>query len=185
MKDRTFTGNRVIKKVIAQQVEDVYPEAISKTCGYLPDIQSSGVITAKDGGVFTIRMDAPHPLEAGTKVKLLLPNGEPEFVTVETVRDKEFTAKLKLAANGDKVFVYGRQVDDLRAVDYDALSMLNISATQELAKEVAELKVENAQLKAANDKLAGMAAEMETLKKTVAAMQPKGGQTARIVAVDQ
>jgi hypothetical protein len=70
-------------------------------------------------------------------------------------------------------------------VDYDALSMLNISATQELAKEVAELKAENAQLKAANDKLAGMAAEMETLKKTVAALQPKGGQTARTVALDQ
>jgi hypothetical protein len=34
------------------------------------------------------------------------------------------------------VFVYGREVDDLRSVDYDAIAMLNVSATQELAKEL-------------------------------------------------
>ncbi|WP_262708345.1 hypothetical protein [Chryseobacterium sp. CH21] len=34
-----------------------------------------------------------------------------------------------------KLFVYGTEVSDLRTVDYDALSMLNISATQELVKK--------------------------------------------------
>ena len=33
-----------------------------------------------------------------------------------------------------EVFVYGREVDDFRSVDYEAIAMLNVSATQELAK---------------------------------------------------
>ncbi|MGK0366636.1 MAG: hypothetical protein ACI85O_003711, partial [Saprospiraceae bacterium] len=40
------------------------------------------------------------------------------------------------------VFVYGKEVDDLHSVDYDALAMLNISATQEIAKQVETLQAE-------------------------------------------
>jgi ribosome-binding protein aMBF1 (putative translation factor) len=34
--------------------------------------------------------------------------------------------------------VYGREVTDLRSVDYDAIAMLNVSATQQLAKKLEE-----------------------------------------------
>ena len=54
-----------------------------------------------------------------------------------------------------EIFVYGEEVTDFRTVDYDALSTLNISATQELARRlkasdelVQKLKVENEKLKA-------------------------------------
>jgi hypothetical protein len=36
----------------------------------------------------------------------------------------------------DQVFVYGREVKDFRSVDYQAIAMLNVSATQELAKRL-------------------------------------------------
>ncbi len=64
----------------------------------------------------------------------------------------------------EKVFVYGRQVNDFHSVDYEAISMLNVSATQELAKQLDELKAENAALKA---KLS----EIEALKQQMAQMQ--------------
>ena len=35
-----------------------------------------------------------------------------------------------------QVFVYGKQVNDFHVLDYDAVSMLNVSATQELYKIV-------------------------------------------------
>ena len=54
-----------------------------------------------------------------------------------------------------KVFVYGREVSDFHVVDYEALSTLNISATQALAKKMMAmeqvmevLKQENEDLKA-------------------------------------
>ena len=34
------------------------------------------------------------------------------------------------------MFVYGREVNDFRSVDYDAIAMLNVSATQELHRLV-------------------------------------------------
>jgi hypothetical protein len=36
----------------------------------------------------------------------------------------------------DEVFVFGREVDDFRSVDYEAIAMLNISATQELHRQL-------------------------------------------------
>ncbi|RAK66046.1 hypothetical protein DLM85_15190 [Hymenobacter edaphi] len=45
---------------------------------------------------------------------------------------------------GQPAFVFGREHPDVRAVDYEALSKLNVSATQELARQVAELQRQNA-----------------------------------------
>ena len=38
------------------------------------------------------------------------------------------------------VFVYGREMDDFHTVDYDAISMLNVSATQEQQGRIEELE---------------------------------------------
>ena len=43
--------------------------------------------------------------------------------------------------------MYGKQVDDLLNVDYDAVSMLNVSATQALSRQLEALKKENEALK--------------------------------------
>ena len=61
------------------------------------------------------------------------------------LNEKAFTVESKEEL-GDKAFVYGKQCLDLKAVDYDAISMLNVSATHELAKQVDELKGENSDL---------------------------------------
>lgn len=50
-------------------------------------------------------------------------------------------------ALGSEVFVYGSQVPDFRSVDYEALTTLNVSATQELHRELDQLKTENTELK--------------------------------------
>jgi hypothetical protein len=41
---------------------------------------------------------------------------------------------------GSKVFVYGKEVDDFRDVSYDSIAMLNLSATQALAKKIEALE---------------------------------------------
>ena len=38
---------------------------------------------------------------------------------------------------------YGKEVEDFRVVDYEAISMLNVSATQELYKRLELLEKEN------------------------------------------
>jgi cell division protein FtsB len=65
----------------------------------------------------------------------------------------------------ERVFVWGKKVHDFLTVDYDAIAMLNVSATQELARQMADLSAraealarENEQLKA---QVAGLAAAAE------------------------
>jgi c-di-AMP phosphodiesterase-like protein len=128
-------------------------------------------------------------------VKIFGPDRLPQVVIAENVTGNSFSTKLKGIKEGSKVFVYGHEVNDLRALDYDAISMLNVSATQELAKrsvaqaehiaaleaqvkelqgqshELTDLRNENAKLKAETSELA---IRLEALEKTVvrAAAQP-------------
>jgi hypothetical protein len=167
MKDASVLGSGEIKKVVAQQVEEVYPQAVSKTDGYLPDIYASGTSRAKGNGLVEIEVGKALGLKAGDKVKVFTADDEPVFGKVETTDGTSFTANLELVKDGEKVFVYGRQVKDLRTVDYDALGMLNISATQELAKKVAALEEENRQLRASLGKVDALATKLEAMEKAL------------------
>jgi cell shape-determining protein MreC len=65
--------------------------------------------------------------------------------------------------------VFGREVNDFRSVDYEALSMLGISAIQQLAKEVEELKklrITNEELRMKNEKTEARLEAIENLLKS-------------------
>jgi Chaperone of endosialidase len=142
-KDTVAKGNRPQKKVIAQQVEQVYPQAVSRSTDVVPDIYQKAIV--QDGWVHLVT-----DLKVGERVKLVGENEQGIHKVLE-VRDDAFRTDFKPAS--DKVFVYGREVDDFRAVDYDAISMLNVSATQELARKLAAQQAENAELKARLERL--------------------------------
>ena len=70
---------------------------------------------------------------------------------LELVGDKDncFTFEEKW----ENVFCYGKEVDDFHTLDKQKLFALNFSATQELDRQVTQLKQENQQLKARLDAL--------------------------------
>jgi hypothetical protein len=122
-RDQIYKGEEQHKKVIAQQVELIYPEAVSKTKGVIPDIYT---LAEMESGHIQLEND----LRVGDRVKLILE----EKVELYEVLDADptgFRVNADPAYHG-KVFVYGREVEDFRTVDYEAISMLNVSATQEL-----------------------------------------------------
>jgi Chaperone of endosialidase len=201
MKDVIKFGNKPFKKVIAQQVEKVYPAAVTsggiKGFTFTPDIYAvSESVKIEKPGVYNISLAEAHHLKEGDTVRLITYKNPELNVVAHIVNDKTFTVETKEPV-GEKVFVYGKQCTDLKAVDYDAISMLNVSATQEIAKKVQALEQENSELKAdskrlseaetkiteqdqkiarleaANAKLTAIAAKMESLEKTVSTMQEK------------
>jgi hypothetical protein len=87
-----------------------------------------------------------YALKVGDKIKLVHPTEGEILVEIESVYGNTFTVKNWLY-NTQKIFVYGREVNDFRVVDYEALSMLGISAVQQLSKEIEELRKENKTLK--------------------------------------
>tara|TARA_B100001250_G_scaffold285225_1_gene247289 strand:+ start:563 stop:2014 length:1452 start_codon:yes stop_codon:yes gene_type:complete len=126
MKDQA-KGNKPYKKVIAQQVKEVYPQAISLTTEVVPDIYTVATI---ENGYISLNTN----LKKGEKVKLIFEDETTVFDVLNTDQNG-----FKVATNkSGNVFVYGREVDDFHSVDYESLSMLNISATQELYKLIIE-----------------------------------------------
>jgi hypothetical protein len=136
-KDKIAHGNGPQKKVIAQQVEKVYPQAVNTSKGVVPDLFKKA--TVKDGWI-----ELATDLKVGERVRLILPSGE-SLEEVLEVRGDAFRSSLKAAVT--EIFVYGREVNDFRSVDYDAIAMLNVSATQELARQLETVQAENAALR--------------------------------------
>jgi hypothetical protein len=171
MKDTVKFGNRPFKKVIAQQVEKVYPTAVTSTgikgFTFTPDIYAvSESVNMEKPGVYTISLAKAHDLKDGDTVRLITSNNPELNVVAHVLNDKEFSVETNEALGG-RVFVYGKQCTDLKAVDYDAIAMLNVSATQELAERVEALEAENAKLKAQATELTDLRNRMETLEKTM------------------
>ncbi len=136
-KDKLASGKGPQKKVIAQQVETVYPQAVVQTTGVVPDLFQKAVV--KDGWV-----ELATDLKKGDRVKLISKKAESIREVLE-IRNGAFRPDGQL--DDEQVFVYGREVKDFRTVDYDAISMLNVSATQELARKLETVQAENAMLR--------------------------------------
>jgi hypothetical protein len=149
MKDKAIYGQKTTKKVIAQQLKSVYPQAVSLQTDVIPDIYKISEI--KEG---YIKLETE--LKKGDKVKLIFEDNE-EVVEVLSADKNGFTVNNK---NEGKVFVFGKQVDDFHVVDYDAVSMLNVSATQELYKLILK------QQKTIEKQKTQISAQIEESKKT-------------------
>jgi hypothetical protein len=110
--------------------------------GTVPDVFAK--FTAK-GGLIAVKDSKKLSVKAGDVIKALPEDADankPEMLlTVKEVTKDG--VRVTEPVNGN-LFVLGHQVNDLRTVDYEAISMLNVSATQELHKTIeaqaAELK---------------------------------------------
>jgi len=173
-KKDVVADNGKYKKVIAQQVKAVYPQAVMKTADVIPNVYENAVEFSVSDGVTTLTTSKAHEFKTGDLVRLETEAKGEEKFNVTVIDDHKFT--VNHVFTGDKVFVYGKQVNDLLAVDYEGLFTLNISATQELAKKVTALEAENAKLTAALTK-------MEALEKAVAALEGKSNETVTVSLV--
>jgi hypothetical protein len=127
-KDALKFGKQPQKKVIAQQLEKVYPQAVSTMTDVVPDIFEKAAV--EDGWV-VLATD----LKVGDRVKLI---GKKEEAIHEVLEVRKGAFRPDGKVDAESLFVYGREVEDFRTVDYDAIAMLNVSATQELSKKLEE-----------------------------------------------
>ncbi len=182
MRDRVRFGERRFKKVIAQEVEAVFPQAVSQHTGFLPDVYAVAQRAEAEGdSVLRLTLPAALPAaKAGQRVKLIGPAGE----LVGTVAPAPAGPVLRVrgaagqvaALAGQPVFVFGLEHADVRAVDYEALAMLNVSATQELARQVAALQAQNATLRAQTERAEAATTSFEA---RLRALEAGGGTQAR------
>ena len=142
MKDVISEGNKKYKKVIAQQVEEVFPLAVGKTTNFIPDVYKKTTLT---NGLMSLVTD----LAVGDEVKFFINDTQNIVKVVSKIGNNiQFDTD-----HSGEAFIYGKKVDDFRIVDYDAISMLNVSATQELYRLIVEKEKRITSLTQANELL--------------------------------
>ena len=82
LKDSIAKGKNNYKKVLAQQVEKVYPQAVSKITDVIPDIYQQAEM---HNGYVTV----DNTLKAGDKVKVIFESGE-ALVEIKEANAKGF-----------------------------------------------------------------------------------------------
>ena len=133
-KDAVQHGTAFKKGVLAQELEQVFPQAVSKHTDYITDIFSMPKQVRLMGTTLVINMEQPHGLQQGDMVRLITPEAQVDTL-VEVIDEQTFMVKNWTRAT-TSVFVYGKKVDDFRSVDFDRLTVLGISAIQQLCKEI-------------------------------------------------
>lgn len=152
-KDAIAKGNGLKKGVIAQELEQLVPEAVGLGTDIIPDIYALAQNTRLEAGSLHLIMEKPHDLKVGDKVRIMAGDHQEDLPVTAVASATGFSLGNWNHGTPEKVFVYGREVNDFHSVDYDHLFTLNISATQELARRVEELEKENAAAKAENAEL--------------------------------
>ena len=156
--DKSKSGNAKETGFIAQEIEQLYPAAITKGTEVLPNIMELGKVLNQTATAFSICLIKDVELSVGGKVKIITPEGKEQKLLVTALNNGEVTlAKENATMLDENLFVYGTEVSDFRTVDYNQIFTLNVSATQELSKqlkaaqaEISQLKNENSALKSSN-----------------------------------
>ena len=182
MRDLIQNGSEHHKKLIAQELKEVYPIAV-KTIPvpqFIPNIYCSAESFEIKGKELTINMSkavSDTNIKVGVRCKLYVSDTagvEKEIkgkVSAFTSTQLQIATEdvLKKSELSERLFVYGTEINDLLAVDYEEVSMLNVSATQELAKKLAGAEEHIQLLMAENAKLKTTSTQQADLMKTMKA----------------
>ncbi len=131
--DKLQYGDTEKKGLIAQQVEQIFPQAIQRSTDFIPDIFTLASATEHqmNESSLRIRLADPHDLQVGDKIRLIVDGpGQVDKEIIAVADPHSFTVG-DWTEPVDKVFVHGKQVDDFRTIDYDRILMLCLSALQE------------------------------------------------------
>jgi hypothetical protein len=127
-------GSQAKKGVIAQEVEKIYPDAVHQMKGFIPSVYAMADEAGYNDATHELKVKVPkaHAFVAGDVVRIITDAGKEEKPVAKVIDDHTFVLS-GVEQSTSTPFVYGKQVNDLREVDYDQLFSLNISATQQLA----------------------------------------------------
>ena len=166
--DTVLRGSKMVWGFLAQQVESVLPYSVGKSQQYIPDIYDLADVTKNTAGNYLLTLTTKNTTgltttDPSNQVSLRLyvdENNNIKYATVkEIIDDKSFTINEDISPhqhpdpsntqntqgnqeNQDitKVFVYGKQVDDFRTLNKQAIFTMATAALQEVDRELQQTK---------------------------------------------
>ena len=144
-------GTHTAYGVIAQEVKAVFPEAIKLITEYIPNIFCiASAIVLVDDVTVQITVPSEHGLVVGDKVKIILEKGARNECKVVSIVDANTVAVEKWDKYDafEKVFLYGKEVNDFHSVDKSRLATLALGGIQDLYKMIKDLQAQVVSLQA-------------------------------------
>jgi hypothetical protein len=168
MKDRVANGDTPCKGFIAQEVETVIPEAVTKSRQFVPDIYAAASGAKFDPAAKTVavKLAKAHGLKTGDRVRLMTEAGKMDLPISSVPSEQEFVAA-NCQKDPKQVFVFGKEVSDFRTLNYDRIFTTGISAMQELARRVTTLEAHEAERLALEQR----AARVDALEREVSELK--------------
>jgi collagen type VII alpha len=162
-------GNAPRKGVIAQELEEVYPAAVSRVSEFIPSVYGLAENVSYNDATqeLTVTVPKAHGVVVGDIVRVIADTGTVEEPVAAVLGDNTFVLS-GVTKSISKAFVFGKKVDDFHTVDYDQLFSMNISATQLLADDNDALE---AQVAGLTTRLTSMDATNQTLAARLAALE--------------
>ena len=137
-KDVINNGNSNNYGFIAQEVKEIIPEAVSYKKSFIPNIYEVGYYY--DSGIIVINKSINNILNVYDKIKIYDDKGTEYICNItEIINNNSFKIDNK-KLNGDKILVYGTEVEDFNILDKEIIFSLNVSATQNLYNKIIELE---------------------------------------------
>jgi hypothetical protein len=159
-KDFITHGPELKKGFIAQEVEKIIPEAVVKNKDFAPGIYAVPANATLADGLLTISLKKAHELSTGDRVRIITEGNGVQDIVVDVRDELTFTVG-EWAFSEEHLFIYGKEVDDFRTLDYDYVFCTGISAIQELSKQVDTLTQQLRQQEARLQRLEALLSKAE------------------------
>jgi len=140
--DYVEKGNIKNYGVIAQEVEEIIPEVINKSKDYIPNIYKNIDSYDKELLKLYIKYDDKFDLTINDKIKIYDDKNNEFIKTIIEIDEDSLTIDSPIDDYKDEtpLFIYGKEVAELKNVNYEALFIINMKATQELYKRLEKLE---------------------------------------------
>lgn len=142
--DQKFQKKSTRKGIIAQELEQIYPNAIKQCSDYVPNIYKIGSVNGK---ILSVEFEEDEDIKIGSKIKLMIyrienDEGEVCEMIIENIQDNKIilTDEIDMRIFYDELFVVGTRVDDFRNVSNDDILFISVGAIKQLKTENDELK---------------------------------------------
>ena len=136
--DYITKGNIKNYGVIAQEIEEIIPEAVNKHKDFIPNIYKNVDYYDNDLLRLYIKYDDKFDLSINDKIKIYDDKNKEHIKTIKEINFTYITIDTPIDdyKNEIPIFIYGKEIEDVKNVNYEALFMINIRATQELHQQI-------------------------------------------------
>ena len=145
--DQKFEKKEARRGVIAQEIEEVIPQVVSKCSDFIPNIYKVGSVSS-NGKEIAVEFDMENDdIKVGSTVKLMIykvenDQGETAEFEIESISENKLVLKeaIDLSIFYDELFVIGTRVEDFRNVSNDDILFISVGAIKQLKQENDQLK---------------------------------------------